>query len=91
MNADRGTLMWGVASPATTVPGSAVRRDGAIVGRVTAGGWSPHFGHGVGSARMLAPGDLAGVAVTLDAVDDPATLVGLPFYDAERRLPRGLP
>lgn len=88
--ADRRPLMFGIVSTSAPVPGAAIHRGGALVGRVTAGAWSPHLEHGIGYARMLRPDAWAGVEVRVEGGEGPSTLRELPFYDAERLLPRGL-
>jgi glycine cleavage system aminomethyltransferase T len=88
--ADRATSLFGLSCPAATpVPGDPVRADGELVGRVTAGAWSPSLDLGIGYVRMDRAGDWVGTTVTTGG--EPATVVGLPFYDAGRAIPRGLP
>ena len=74
--------------------GSGVMQCGQVVGRVTAYEESPYLEHGVGfaifdSAKNLQLSGLA--ALDRDGNECPIELVELPFYDAEKRIPRGLP
>ncbi len=74
--------------------GAAVESGGATIGRVTAYEVSPYLDCGVGFALLDAPQhrqadvprvcDRNGAAQTIEFVD-------LPFYDAEKNIPRGLP
>ena len=88
--ADRRPLVFGISSASTPVPGSAVRRDGTVAGRITTGAWSPYLRHAIGYARMLEPGAWVGAQVFVGADDTPSELVELPFFDRERKIPRGL-
>ena len=63
------------------------------VGRITAGAWSPFQNCGIGYVQFAEAGDLKGRALSLAAQDGkttPCTVVPLPFYDPEKRIPRGL-
>lgn len=88
--ADRRPRLFGISGAPVPVPGNAVLQDGARVGRVTAGAWSPHLACGIGYVLMDEPGDWPGAAVTLEGQTEPSTVVELPFFDAERNIPRGL-
>jgi len=88
--ADRRPLLFGISSAsALPVPGSEVRDADGVVGRVTAGAWSPFLERGIGYARMDRPREWAGAEVCLGEAGEPAELVALPFYDPERAIPRG--
>lgn len=94
LSAGRKPLLLGLTS-ATTVPvaGMRILHRGRDVGRVTTGAWSPALGRGIGYARFEVEDDWMGVAVVLK--DDSGALseakvVALPFYDPEKRIPRGL-
>lgn len=92
VDADRRLRLFGLSCPsAAPVPGTKILLDGARVGVVTVGAWSPHLDLGIGYARMDEPGAVEGLGVTLGDSGVTAQLVALPFYDAERRIPRGLP
>ncbi len=92
--ADKRRLVYGLkCRAATPVAGFAVVRGGARVGRLTTGAWSPFLDQGIGFARLDEPGDWEGAKVSMvsaDGVDHPAELVSLPFYDRDKRIPRGL-
>ena len=68
--------------------------DGAIsVGHVTAGAWSPYLKSGIGYVRFDTPGDWAGRTLAVKTADGSSLdceILDLPFYDAEKRIPRGL-
>lgn len=66
-----------------------MHRNGSVVGHVTAGAWSPFLERGIGYIRMREPGEWTGTEVRL-ADDDSFEVVKLPFYDAEKAIPRGL-
>jgi hypothetical protein len=63
------------------------------VGRVTASGWSPYLESGIGYVRFNEAGDWAGKSLfmkTKHGVLASCEIVPLPFYDAEKRIPRDL-
>ncbi len=73
--------------------GSKLVHSGQVVGRVTAYEISPYLECGVGfaifdSAEVLQQSGLA--ALDRDGHECPVELIQLPFYDAEKRIPRGL-
>ena len=73
--------------------GSIVYRDDAAVGRVTAFDYSPYFGHSIGFVRFDSAEHVqAGMLHAIDREGNRCTieLQTLPFYDAEKRIPRGL-
>jgi glycine cleavage system aminomethyltransferase T len=86
---DRRPLLFGISGDPTPVPGTPVHRDGVRVGRVTAGAWSPTLERGIGYVRMDRPDGPTGTDVLTDD-GDRFEVVELPFYDAERAIPRGL-
>ena len=66
--------------------------DGTVIGRVTAGAFSPYLQHGTGIALLDQAGHANGTAVSIRCVDGEmhaAELHALPFYDAEAEIPRG--
>jgi len=92
--ADRRTRMYGLACPnAELLIGGPVACGGREIGHVTASGWSPHLEHGVAFVR-LNNADFAEErqveAMGFDLAMHAATIVDLPFYDAEKKIPRGL-
>lgn len=73
--------------------GSIVSVDGQAAGRVTAYDVSPCLGHGIGfvlfdSAELMRRDAYS--AVDRDGRKCPIELRELPFYDADKRIPRGL-
>lgn len=93
--ADRRSRLLGLVCRDTTpLAEMALQIEGRRVGRVTAGGWSPTLGHGIGYACFEKPGDWLGTTLTLierEGRPHAAEIVPLPFYDREKRIPRGLP
>lgn len=92
--ADRDVLLHGVRCEAAAPDrGWAVVYEGRTVGRVTVGDWSPFLECGIGYVRFEQPGDWVGRTLSLK---NPAgetcegTVVTLPFYDPDKRIPRGL-
>ena len=74
--------------------GSKLVSEGREIGRVTAYDVSPYLECGVGFALFDAPEGLecSGITVTDRSGEAcPVELVELPFYDAEKNIPRGLP
>ena len=72
--------------------GSAVMSAGQAVG-ITAYEKSPYLGCGVGFALFDSPARLHGddyLVIDRDGGECPIELVDLPFYDAEKNIPRGL-
>ena len=96
--ADRRCLLFGLESAAGT-PGvdDEVHFEGRRVGRLTIGEWSPTLERGIGYVRFDASfegsGEWLGRSVTWrdrDGADHDARVVRLPFFDADKRIPRGL-
>jgi len=57
------------------------------------GAWSPYLESGIAFVRFRQAEDWVGREVTVNTPDGPpsgATIVALPFYDHEKRIPRGL-
>ncbi len=94
LEVDRRTLLYGViCASATPAMGNDVLDGDDRVGRVTAGAWSPFLGSGVGYVRFDRPGDWVGRSLMLqdsEGTPAPCEIVDLPFYDPEKRIPRGL-
>lgn len=92
--AGRQKRLFGLRCPGGTPGyGAAITSGGDHVGHVTAGAWSPFLGCGIGYARLDEAGDWAGRALTVHAADGtamPCEILDLPFYDAGKRIPRGL-
>ncbi len=73
--------------------GESVLRDGEPVGRVTADEVSPYLQCGVGFVLFDAPEHMHADGLSLhdrNGESQAIELVELPFYDAEKRIPRGL-
>ena len=96
--ADRRCLLFGLISE-TGMPkaGLEVREGDEVVGVVTAGGWSPTLEKGIGYVRFHAPATTqeSWLGQGLMMCDDdgrchPSEVVSLPFFDKEKRIPRGL-
>jgi glycine cleavage system aminomethyltransferase T len=91
---DRRTLLYGLKCPSATPAMNSDILDGhETVGRVTAGAWSPFLDCGIGYVRFDQPGDWAGRSLALKTSAGetvPCEIVDLPFYDLEKRVPRGL-
>lgn len=91
--ADRGVLVHGLRCPGgEPLINGTLFAGGKPAGRVTAAAWSPLYGEGVAIVR-LADAALAGSGnVTVqcrDGAAHPASIVALPMYDSEKRIPRG--
>ena len=73
--------------------GSAVMSNGKPLGRVTAYEISPYLKCGVGFVLFDAPDSMHSSALTVfdrNGDECPVEPVELPFYDAEKKIPRGL-
>ena len=94
LEADRRTLLYGVKCQAATPAMNCEVLDGnQIVGRVTAGGWSPFLDCGIGYVRFNEPGEWVGRALSVKMQEREIYLceiIELPFYDKEKRIARGL-
>lgn len=97
-SADRRCLLFGLTSE-TGIPsaGFDVLADNQLVGHITAGSWSPTLEKGIGYVRFHAPSEqheswLDQTVTLRDASGGShfAQVVNVPFYDAEKRIPRGL-
>ena len=91
--ADQNCLLWGLTC-AEAVPFAGLRvLDGnSEVGRMTAGAWTPYLDTGIGFVRFQQKGDWQGRKLTLrtrEASQYACEIVSLPFYDAEKKIPRG--
>ena len=97
-SADRSCLLFGLVS-ATGIPtrDNQVLVDGQVVGRMTVGDWSPTLEAGIGYVRFHTPSDhpegwLGAAVVFRDNTgsEHAVEVVNLPFFDADKRIPRGL-
>lgn len=94
LKSERETLIYGVKCE-TAAPnmGCDVLDGDQNVGRVTAGAWSPYLKCGIGYIKFNTPAKWAGRVLSLGmrvGETSPCTIVDLPFYDSEKRIPRGL-
>ncbi len=78
--------------------GLSIFEDGQRVGHTRSSCWSPTLEMGIGYVVFDRPADAGqswvGRQLTVrdvDGVDQPCEIVTLPFFDKEKRLPRGLP
>ena len=94
LEADRRSLLYGVKCQAAAPAMNCEVLDGdRIVGRATAGAWSPFLDCGIGYVRFDEPGEWAGRALSLkmrESGSRPCEIIELPFYDEEKRIARGL-
>ena len=94
VKAKQGTRLYGVKCKTSTPVYHGDILDGAkSVGRVTAGAWSPYLDSGIGYVRFDDAGNWAGKPLEMKTMDGEITaceIVELPFYDPEKRIPRGL-
>lgn len=94
LGADRRPLLFGLTCDGETPQvGCAVLDNGRQVGRVTAGAWSPFLRTGIGYVRFGYAEEWVGRTLALktrNGENFPCDIVELPFYDREKRIPRGL-
>ena len=94
LEASRETLLYGFKCPDTEPCNQdEIYQDSEMVGRVTASAWSPFLECGIGYVKFSQPGDWAGHSLELKTRDGDLVscdILTLPFYDADKRIPRGL-
>jgi len=92
--ADRRVRLLGLTcSGGTPSYRGDVVEDGEKVGFVTAAAWSPTLDCGIGYVRFDESGDWLGKTLhvaTESGALQACEIVSLPFYDKEKRIPRGL-
>ena len=93
LDAGRDRLLYGLKC-AESAPqrGDRVFDGERRVGLVTAGAWSPYLECGIGYVRFDRPAQWLGMKLGLGSADrDPidCEITTLPFYDPEKRIPRG--
>jgi len=95
IEADRDARFTGFKCDSEKIPyGALLMAAGQAIGRVTAYDVSPYLECGVGFALLDSAAFMGSSDVTINnrAGDPcPVELVELPFYDAEKNIPRGLP
>jgi aminomethyltransferase len=94
MNADQSLLLMGLTcAEAVPFAGLQVLDGDAVVGHMTAGAWTPYLDTGVGFVRFYQKGNWSGRNLKLctqSGSEHDCKIVELPFYDAEKNIPRGL-
>lgn len=94
IHADKRTLLYGLKSQAAApAMGDEVLEGAAVVGRVTAGAVSPYLSCGIVYVRFKTAGDWAGKNLMIKSADGKShqcEIVELPFYDKEKKIPRGI-
>ena len=94
LEADRQSLLLGIKCPSQRPCRNAEIIDGdTCVGRVTASAWSPYLKSGIGYVRFNKAGDWVGKSLQMRIKQGEfasCEIVNLPFYDADKRIPRGL-
>jgi glycine cleavage system aminomethyltransferase T len=94
LEAKHGTRIYGVKC-ADAIPiyrGDILEHDTAVA-RITAGAWSPYLNAGIGYVRFNSVGPWTGKKLSMKNADGDLVsceIVDLPFYDPEKRIPRGL-
>ena len=92
--ADKGCRFYGLkCNSAVPLAGLDVMDGNAVVGRMTIGTWSPSLETGVGYVRFESTGNWLGKELRLHAQDDAdhdCEVVPLPFFDPDKKIPRGL-
>jgi aminomethyltransferase len=94
LSAERKPRFSGFLTEAKDIKwGSPVLTDGQVVGRVKAFEPSPTLGMGIGYVLLDTPEQMVANAHTVtdrDGTEHPLTLHALPFFDPDKRIPRGL-
>ena len=70
-----------------------VLANGKNIGLITAAAWSPYLNSGIGYVRLINTKHKSGEEIEIygiDGIKHNAKLVELPFYDKEKKIPRGL-
>ena len=93
LEADKRSLLLGFCcETATPENGDEIRDGTVVVGQVKAASWSPTLKCGIGYVRFKQVGDWMGRTLTLvtgEGESVPCKIVELPFYDSDKRIPRG--
>ena len=93
--ADQACLLFGLScAEIAPLAGLQILDGNSVVGHMTAGAWTPYLEKGVGFVRFDQKGDWLGRHLSLCSPDGKlhdCDIVSLPFYDAEKNIPRGIP
>jgi len=94
LEADRRSLLYGITCLSQAPYRQAEILDGeTCVGQVTASGWSPCLEVGIGYVRFNEAREWGGKSLlmkTRNGEQVSCEVIALPFYDSEKRIPRGL-
>ena len=93
LTVDRRSLIYGVKCSVVPAMNLNVYAGDSPVGRMTGGTWSPFLACGIGYVVFTKPGNWAGLNLSLESADGErhdCEIIELPFYDPEKRIPRGL-
>ncbi len=93
LTAPRRRRLFGLTSEGVPGYGQPILDAGKVVGHVTAAALSPFFGSGIGYARMVEADDWVGRELAVQSANGAVIackITDLPFYDPEKRIPRGL-
>jgi glycine cleavage system aminomethyltransferase T len=92
--ADQSLLIYGLSCEEVAPLASLQVFDGnEVVGHMTAGAWTPYLEKGIGFVRFIEKGDWLGRQLKLCTPDGKlhdCEIVSLPFYDPDKKIPRGL-
>jgi glycine cleavage system aminomethyltransferase T len=89
LTADRRPRLVGLKTHDTIERGMDIAVNGTPMGRIAATAYSPYLGHWLGYACFGKSGDWIGLEIACGPDGVPGETVGLPFYDAEKLIPRG--
>jgi aminomethyltransferase len=93
VNAPRGVRVHGLrCTTGEPLIGGELRAGGRRIGMVSAAAWSPLYDAGVAIIRLDRAEDVQAPEVSVQCRDlsfQRATIVPMPMYDAEKRIPRG--
>ena len=94
VHADRRTLLYGLkCGDIKPLMHDKILKNNTCIGHVTAGAISPYLKTGIGYVRFNLPGEREGgeyVLQSSDGTTHACDIVSLPFYDREKKIPRGL-
>jgi len=92
--ADQNCLLMGLTcSELVPLTGLQVLDGDIVVGHMTAGAWSPYLETGIGFVRFRQKSDWLGRKLALctpEGTQHQCEIVSLPFYDAQKKIPKGL-